>query len=167
MKLTSQFKNIILIFLLLAGCSKADSDVSNGKQIEKIELYGTLSHTQYWDYDDSWDLSSLSLKIEYIDGEIEYQPAVSKRTTYEFNPSSPVGLDHSISTFSVIQGTYKVDKSNVIKIPGREFTGIEIIDYPYSTEKKNNSYIPIIISVFLLVVLNVCIVVLYIKKKKK
>ena len=164
-KISIRYAFLIVVFSTsLLSCSTEKYK----KEIINTEVVGELIHRQYWDYNDAWDLKGLQLALHFDDGEIKYVDAVTKNASYIFEPSSPVGLSHDVTTIKLVGGTYKYNTNKVAPISGRVFESISIIDYPYQKPVYDTK---MILETILLVLLLIFIVsfttVIYLKKRKR
>lgn len=151
--------------LPLASCS---SGIQKDGLVS-LELVGELTHVQYWDHNDKWDLKSLDLQLMYDDGEVCTLNATDSSITYTFSPESPEGLDHSVTSFSIVEAYYTDYKGVKYSIPPRTFTGISIVDYPYKDDNGFSAFLRNCIP-FLLpaVIVGIVLVMIFtIRKKKK
>lgn len=131
-------KNVfVAIAALFICCSCSDTNRINKKGLLYAELVGDLYHQQYWDEYDAWDLSKMHLSLHYSDGEIYLIDAKNKYSEYVFEPASPVGLDHSITSIELVGGIYDDHNGNRCEIKGRHLSPIQIVDYPYGREKQS------------------------------
>ena len=163
------FPFLFIFVLLISACQKSNDSNIKKDGLISCELVGELKHTQYWDDNDSWDLRSISLQLNYSDETVTI-PAINEYTTYSFSPSSPVGLDHSINSFTVTGGTYIDYLGKNHSVSPRVFENITIIDYPYknsmsSQTKKIISFI--FLTFFFLLVLGFVIILIVRYKKNQ
>ena len=161
------FFRIIFILILSSFCFCSCSGLNEPKRddITYCEIIGDLYHTQYWDYNDKWDMKNMSLLIHYDDGTTATISATTTNASYVFSPESPVGLDHSVTSFKLVEGTYKDFRGKKHPVSGREFSSITIVDYPYS--KNDNLFWQVFITLCLAGFGAFCVVLMNKKRKEE
>ena len=122
--------SVVFVVFLISGCSKDNRTSYEG--ISNCELVGNLTHVQYWNENDEWDLKSLFLKIDFDDGSTKNISAADSAIQYKFEPESPVGLPVGYITLYVRDGFIKDRNGVEHHITPRHFENISIVDYPYT-----------------------------------
>ena len=164
-------RNLFLLLpsvFLLFSCS-----TNNKKEIVGCNLIGDLRHVQYWNKYDKWDLSSLSLAIEYKDNSVEYLKGDNPSIIYNFLPETPSGLSVGTTSLMIYDSYYAGEDGNKYSIQDREFLNITIIDYPYKNTPRElydsgilNKYIFPSLVCAAIVGLSIALTVQIIKKRK-
>lgn len=131
----NKLKNILLVSAILFCSSCSSEKIIKKDGLEKCQFSGALSHTQYWDQNDQWDLKGLKVDLFYSDNSIESIDATSKYVTCEFYPTSPDGLSHDVSEFKIISATYLDYQGIKHDIAPITIQGIQIVDYPYQNNE--------------------------------
>lgn len=119
-----------LLFVLLAssltslvGCQKSDS-------IKRISIKGSLTKKVY-KYDDSWDLSGLSVYADFESG--SSRALESNEYDLHFNAEAPKNFATALS----ITAVYKKDTSKSATFAAKD---IKVADEVYDEKKEINSY---------------------------
>ena len=115
-----------LLFVLLAssltslvGCQKSDP-------IKKISIKGSLTKKVY-KYDDSWDLSGLSVYADFESG--SSRALESNEYDFHFNAEAPKNFATALS----ITAVYKKDTSKTATFAAKD---IKVADEVYDEEKE-------------------------------
>lgn len=124
------------LFYLLGMCSLLSltscRTIVRKDGLVSLELVGEMSHVQYWNSNDSWDLKGVKLKLTFDDGEIYNISALDKSIEYTFEPASPVGQPLGPISFTVTKAIYTDYKDRKYEVPSRTFYGLCIIENPKS-----------------------------------
>ena len=166
----NNLKKILLILTLSFCCSCSSNKKIEKDGLQKCQFSGNITHTQYWDQNDEWDLTGLKVDLYYSDNSTISIDAKSEYVLCEFYPTSPNGLSHDVSEFKILSATYIDYKGVKHDIPPITIQGIQIVDYPY----KDNETVVLkkvlrdsIILLFVCGVFIVLFVCLYQKSKKQ
>ena len=159
----NRIRNLFIVSLLVCSCNYKSDEYETATE---GELVGDLKHVQYWDYNDSWDLSSLDLLVMFEDGSSQVLKPTDKRCVYNFEPSSPVGCSHDLESFEVIDSYFETKSGKKINIKNRRFDGITIVNYPYKKRDTKDKIIFISICVLSLTMLFLTFYLLNRKKQK-
>lgn len=161
----------VLISCFCSSCNNASTTIRK-EGLLYCEVVGDLYHQQYWDENDSWDLTNMYLELHYEDGEVISIEATNENAEYTFEPSSPVGLDHNVTSITIVGGTFTDYKGEKHEIKGRKLSPIRIVDYPYGMETQlevQNERISPLFYVAVGIDIMICglIVIYFVKKKRK
>lgn len=126
MKLIKYLIFILIPFYCLCSCEEKENKV-----LCSCTFAGELSHVQYWNKYDSWDLSTIYVIIKFNDGSEQRINGNSTQIEYHFNYTSPCEM--KIGSYElIIVDSYYITKTGKFRIGAKSLGNINIIEYPYS-----------------------------------
>lgn len=157
---------ILLSCLFFASCSNNKIEKDG---LIKCKFDGTLSHTQYWNQHDEWDLKGVNVQLFYDDNSIITIDASDDSISLVCYPASPSNLPSGTGSFEITSAYYTDYKGVKYEIEPIKFNNITIVDYPYENNEEkilNNVLFDSIIFFFICICFTVLVVILLKKRKE-
>lgn len=157
-------KHLFLLFaVFLCSCS---SNFSNAVRddVSTLQVSGELTHTQYWDKNDEWDLNGLFVIAVFSDGQSNSFSFESNCILYRCSPEKP---ELGVSQLSIIDVFY-LDSSNVKHLVTDELRyDVTVVNYPYDYAKFNYSDLIVPVALVATVFIGFAFFIVVYKSKKR
>lgn len=153
-----------LIAVFCASCS--DPALVRKDGLVSVTVNDNLQHTQYWEKNDTWDFSGVTVTLVYDDASEIQIPFLCRYISFKCEPQVPSLTFPKMTEVTVYDVVYTDYRNVTHNAAGRTFP-ITTVPYPEAPVENKADLFPLFLGAFGAVIASVIVLSLFLRREKK